>query len=261
MLQKKVIRKPVSSKLEIEQTTGEVSIYRTAWAIIGPPGIGKTTLGSGFEDCLFLVTSKKEVGRLKGIPFILIDSWEKAVEVIDELINNREKYLYKFIVIDFVDAAWTLCIIAACVKLGVSHTSDAAYGKGVDTVDQAFKKWVTRLVSSDYGLVFVSHTQQKDVIVQGGTVTKTICTLPPRARMILFPLINVIGCMEMRTVKQNNISGKIELVKKRVISFEANEYIEAKDRDGVLPSEIMLYRDSKKNFELFKQYYDGVKTK
>lgn len=247
----------VSGGLDIQQSTGQVSIYKTTWMIIGLPGSGKSTLASGFEGCLFLCTSEKEVGSLK-VPYIVIDSWEKILAITDELLSNRQKYLqYKYIVIDFIDAAWTLCVTAVCEKLKITHQSEAAYGKGTDTIDGYFKQWITRLVASEYGIVFISHVNQKDVIVAGGTITKTICSLPPRARMILFPLVNVIGCIEYKNIKQTNASGKVEIAKKRVISFEGNEYIEAKDRDSVLPVEIVLSRDGKTNFERFKDYYEG----
>ena len=252
----------VGKSLNIEMSTGSVSIYDTTWLLIGLPGIGKSTLGSGFEGALVLCTSKKEVGSLV-VPFLLVDSWEKLMEVTDELLNNRQKYSqYKYLVIDFIDAVWTMCVSAVCEKLGVSHQSDSAYGKGTDTIDGYFKRWITLLVASDYGIVLISHVNQKDVIVPGGTVTKTICSLPVRARMILFPLVNVIGCIEYRSVKQlNTLSGKAEIARKRVISFEGNEYIEAKDRDGVLPAEIVLSKDAKVNFNVFKDYYEGRKKR
>lgn len=251
------INKPASKGLDIQQSTGQVSIYKTTWLMIGLPKVGKSTLASGFEDCLYLCTSEKEVGSLK-VPYILIDSWEKALEVTDELINNRQKYPYKFIVVDFVDAVWTMCVSAVCDKLGVTHTSDAGYGKGVDTVDTYFKRWITTLVASDYGIIFISHVNQKDVIVLGGSVTKTICSLPVRARMIIFPLVNVIGCIDYKTVKGlNTVTGKAEIVRRRVISFEGNEYVEAGDRDGVLPKEVVLVKDAKANFVMFKDYYEG----
>ena len=262
LVKRLAVSRPTSSVLQIEQSTGQVSIYNTTWMIIGLPGVGKSTLGSGFEGGLVLCTSKKEIGSLK-VPFALLDTWEKVLDVTDELLNNRQKYSqYKFLVIDFIDAVWTLCVTAVCTKLGVSHTSEAAYGKGVDTVDTYFKRWVTSLVASDYGVIFISHVNQKDVMVSGGMITKTICSLPIRARMILFPLVNVIGCMEYKSIKQSDtVTGKGKIVRKRVISFEGNEYIEAKDRDGVLPTEIILYRDAKKNFELFKDYYEGRRQK
>ena len=258
-----IVRKPnvKSSMLEILQSTGKASIYKTSWIIIGLPKIGKSTLAAGFEGVLFLCTSEKEVGSLQ-VPYVLIDSWEKLMSVTDELINNREKYLqYKFLAIDFIDAIFTMCDVAVCEKLEISHKTDAGYGKGTDTIDGYFKKWVTTIVASDYTILFVSHVVQKDVIVPGGTVTKTICSLPVRARNILFPLVNVIGCMEYQTVQVPYTNGKVGLVQKRVISFEGNEYIEAGDRDGVLPKKLILSDDPKANFELIKDYYEGRKVK
>lgn len=253
-----VIRRPnvSSNALEIQHSTGQASIYKTSWVVLGLPKIGKSTLCAGFEGCLFLCTSEKEVGSLQ-VDYVLIDSWEKLMVITDELVNNRQKYeKYKFIALDFIDAIWTMCVIAVCEKLGVPHQTDAAYGKGSDTIDNYFKKWATTIVASDYTILFVSHVVQKDVITSGSTVTKTICSLPVRARNILFPLVNVIGCMEYKTVQVPQ-NGKIALVKKRVIRFEGNEYVEAGDRDGVLPTEIILSRDPKANFELFKDYYEG----
>jgi hypothetical protein len=251
-----------SDVLDIRQSEGDADIFHTSWIVIGPPGIGKSTLYSGFEDVLFLVTSTKEVKRLK-VPYILIDSWDKLLEVTDELINNREKYSYKFIAIDFIDAIWTMCVIAVCEKLKITHPTDAAYGKGTDTVDGFFKKWVTQMIASDYSILFVSHVVQKDVIVQGGTITKTICTLVVRARNILFPLVNVIGCMDYKNIKQPSKTqpGKIELVKKRVIQFEGTDYIEAKDRDSMLPAELVLHENPVENYKMFKEYYDGIRKK
>ncbi len=251
-----------SMSLDIQHSDGKPSIYKTSWVVIGLPKIGKSTLASGFDGVLFLCTSDKEVGSLK-VPFILIDSWEKLMSVTDELLNNRQKYSqYKFIAVDFIDAIHTLCVNAVCEKLSITHASDAGYGKGVDTIDTYFKRWVTTVVASDYGLIFLSHVNQKDVITAGGSVTKTICSLPVRARMILFPLVNVIGCMEYKTIQTpNETTGKIALVRKRIISFEGNEYVEAGDRDGVLPREVILSNNAVANFEAFRDYYNGKRKK
>lgn len=258
---KKTIAPVRKNTLDIRHSEGKVSIYKTAWCIIGPPGVGKTTLASGFDGALHLVTSEKEVGRLN-VPYLLIDSWETLLSITDELLNNRQQYSqYKFLAVDFVDAVWTMCAIATCEKLGVAHYTDAQWGKGSDTLDNYFKKWVTKLIASDYGVIFISHVNQKDVITPGGTISKTVCTLPSRARLVLFPLINVIGCMEYKTVKVPIEGGKIALQRQRVMIFEATEYVEAKDRDGVLPREIPLVKDPQGNFRMFREYYDGKRKK
>jgi len=62
-------------------------------------------------------------------------------------------------------------------------------------------------------------------------------------------------------MKYTDAAGKPVMGKKRVMSFEGNEYIEAKDRDGVLPVEVVLAKDGKKNFEVFKDYYEGRRKK
>ena len=51
------------------------------------------------------------------------------------------------------------------------------------------------------------------------------------------------------------------IVKKRVIIFEGTDYIEAKDREGVLPNEVVLFTDPKKNFAMFREYYEVKRKK
>lgn len=258
---RRVVNKPVSpsTTLNIQQSTGQVSIYKTSWVVAGFPKVGKSTLGSGFDRCLYLCTSEKEVGSLQ-VPYIVIESWGQLMEITDELINHKEKYGYKFLVIDFIDAVWTLCISAVCEKLDVEYINDAKFGKGSHTADSFFRVWALELVASGYGLIFITHVVQRDVVDPSGSITKTVCSLPERARNILFPLVNVIGSMGYKTVHVN-VNGKPVIAKKRVISFEGNEYVEAGDRDGVLPKEVILLNDPKANFEMFKDYYEGRRVK
>ena len=239
-----------------------MNIYNTAWCIIGPPGVGKTTLASGFEGVLYLCTSEKELSRLT-TDYILIDSWERALDTVDELVNNRQKYeQYKFLVIDFTDAIWEMCRVASNEKLKVVHESDAQWGKGSGMIRAFFKQWVNKLIASAYGVIFISHVTEVDSFSSSGTVKKTVCTLHKNAREILFPLINVLGCIEYQSVKGiNAVTGKPEIQQKRVMVFEATEYVEAKDRDGIFPSKLTLFKDPKKNFEMFKDYYEGKRVK
>jgi hypothetical protein len=95
-----------------------------------------------------------------------------------------------------------------------------------------------------------------------GTITKTISTLPDRARKIVIPLVSVIGCIDFKTVKmKDEATGKVSFTKKRVISFEPSEFLEAGDRDGYLPKEVPCFSDPKKTYAYINDYYTGVRTK
>lgn len=245
--------------VDIEESDGEVDLERSAFMFFGPPKIGKSTTASGWPNCVFLCTSKKEVKALK-VPFILVNTHKKLVEAVDYLIENKKKLGYQTIVCDFLDAMWTNCIIYICKKLKIEHPSEAGYGKGVDMIDLEFKKLITSLIGSSYGCVFISHFQVKDVTTMSGVVQKISSTLPERARKIVIPLVSVIGFIDFKTVKIKD-NGKVSYKKKRVISFEASEFLEAGDRDGFLPDEISCFKDPIKTYKLIEDYYEGRKSK
>lgn len=247
------------SNVDIEESDGEVDLERSAFMFFGPPKIGKSTTASGWPNSVFLCTSKKEVKALK-VPFILVNTHKKFVEAVEYLIENKKKLGYQTIVCDFLDAMWTNCIIYICKKLKIEHPSEAGYGKGVDMIDLEFKKVITALIGSNYGCVFISHFQVKDVTTMNGVVQKISSTLPERARKIVIPLVSVIGFIDFKTVKVKE-DGKVRYVKKRVISFEASEFLEAGDRDGFLPDEIPCFKDPKKTYKLIDDYYEGRRSK
>lgn len=250
-----------TTKIEIEQSSGKVDLEKTAFFFFGPPKIGKSTTASGWPNCIFLCTSRKEVKKLK-VPYILVNSHEKLRDAIEYLIENRKRLKHKTIVLDFIDAMWTNCVNYICRKLKIDHPSEAGYGKGVDMIDLEFKKIMTRLIGSEFGCVFISHLQIKEIQTMHGPVTKTISTLPDRARKIIIPLVSVIGCIDFITVKiKDEETKKVSFKKKRVISFEPSEFLEAGDRDGYLPPTIPCFSNAEKTYELIEDYYQGRKKK
>lgn len=246
-------------EIEIKESDGKVSLERSAFMFFGPPKIGKTNLASGWPNAIFLVTSEKEVKKLK-VPYILVNTHKKLVAAVDYLIENRKKLTYRTVVFDFVDAMYTNAEIYICKKLKIEHQSEAGYGKGVGMIDNEFKKVMNQIIGSSYGCIFISHMQIKDVNTINGVVTKTIPTLPDRARRIVIPLVSVIGCIDFKTVK-TKVDGKIIRKQRRMISFEPSEYLEAGDRDGFLPKELICYADPKKTYAVISDYYSGRKVK
>jgi len=246
--------------IEIKQSDGKISLERSAFMFFGPPKIGKTTLASGWPNCIFLCTSEKEIKKLK-VPYILVNDHKRLVAAIDYLLENRKSLPYKTVVFDFVDAMYTNAEMYICKKLKIEHQSEAGYGKGVGMIDNEFKKVMNRIIGSNYGAIFISHMQIKEVSTMNGTVTKTISTLPDRARRIIIPLVSVIGCIDFQTVKYRDSENKLKYKKKRMISFEPSEFLEAGDRDGYLPETLPCFEDPKKTYALIADYYSGRKKK
>lgn len=239
----------------VETSDGIVPIEQTTWFFFGPPKIGKSTLASGFPHNMFFVTSKKEVQALK-TTYTLVDTWDKVVEATDAMLKKKRRD-HRYITIDYVDAVFTSCIEEVCKRLKIKHPSEAGYGKGVDSVDLEFKKWVKKLIASEYGIIFISHLQTKEVITPGGTITKTISTLPDRARKAIIPLVSNIGAIEIESVKKRDPdTGKLVFKSRRVINFEPTPFLEAGRRDGVLPEKLTLFKDPKRSYEQFANYYN-----
>lgn len=249
----------MGSDVMIEESSGRAKLLESAWLLFGPPKIGKTTFASGFPKLIYLCTSKKEIARVK-TPFILVNTHEKLIKAVDHLLENRKQLGYQVIVFDFVDAMWTNCEQYVCKKLKIDHASEAGYGKGVGMIDAEFRKAINRIIGSGYGCIFISHMQIKEVQTMRGVVTKTVTSLPDRARKILIPLVSVIGYIDFETIKSKDpVTGKVEYKKKRMISFEPSEFLEAGDRDGYLPLKLQLSKDPKKTYDLIADYYSGNK--
>jgi len=247
--------------VKIEDSEGEVELDESAWMVFGPPKIGKSKFASGWPDSIFLCTSKKEIARIE-TPFILVNTHKKLVAAVDYLIENRKNLDHQVIVFDFVDAMYTNCDEYICKKLKIEHVSEAGYGKGVGMVDKEFGKVINKMIGSGYGCIFISHLQIKEVQTMQGTVTKRTTSLPDRARKIIIPLVSVIGYIDFETIKvKDKETGKVTFKKRRMMSFEPSEFLEAGDRDGYLPDKIQLSSDPAKTYALIAEYYDGTRKK
>lgn len=243
----------------IEESSGRARLQESAWLLFGPPKIGKTTFASGFPKSVYLCTSKKEISRIK-TPFILVNTHKKLLAAVEYLIENKKKLGIQVVIFDFVDAMWTNCEQYVCKKLKIEHASEAGYGKGVGMIDMEFRKAINQIIGSGYGCIFISHMQIKEVQTMRGVVTKTVTSLPDRARKILIPLVSVIGYIDFESIKvKDDVTGKVSFKQRRMISFEPSEFLEAGDRDGYLPLKLSLSKDPKKTYQLIADYYSGEK--
>lgn len=241
--------------LNIKTSTGKIPLSEIRMLIYGNPKLGKTTLFSGWPDGLLLAT-EKGYGAVK-LDVIDITSWEQFKEVSADLRKDKKlQKKYKTLGIDTVDKLANMCDEYICNEAEIDHISDEKWGKGYARFKKEFEGELTKLFMSNYGLIFISHTKIAELSNFAGSIHKVVPTLNNQARGVLIPMVDIIGCMKIKTIKTPE--GKYKT--RRIITFVPSELFEAGDRTGCLPHEVVIYKDASKTYRLFQESYEKIKT-
>lgn len=237
-------------KIPAKKTLGISKLNRLKFLLYGPPKIGKTVTASGFPNTWFL-SCEKNYDHVS-IFNTDIASWKDFKDVVRLIC--KKNHSFKIIVIDTADLLGTYCVEYVCDKLKIAHPTDAPWGKGHDLISREFEREVQKLFIAGFGLIFLSHTKTVEFTRRGMTITRNMPTLPNVLRRIILPKVNVIGYMDTKEIK-TKIKGKMRYVTRRVITFDPDEFVEAGDHTGLLPKELVTYKDPKKTYELIKSYF------
>mgnify|MGYP001581697318 CR=1 FL=1 len=249
-----VIAKPIV--IPTVATLEGSDISELKWLLYGPPGIGKSS---------FFAKAKKTVkGVLKqpwflhtdpGLRFIKalktpILAWKTFKKIVKEVTERPPKHV-SMLVLDTADLLFRMCRKEVCQARGLEHISDAEWGKGYDMVRDEFEQEVAKLALLDQhgiGLAFISHS--KDVDIRGRTVktNKLVPTLPKQAHDLIAPLCDVIGYAGF-SIERADRTPEGEMG--RIVQFEPDETVEAKDRTGLLPAKCRL------DFDMVKEALEG----
>jgi hypothetical protein len=160
--------------------------------LYGAPKVGKTTMASKFDKALLLGF---EAGYLTipGIMALPINSWSEFKTVLKQLKTDEGHETYSNIIIDTVDIAYDLCEKYICNKEGVETIGDLAYGKGYNMVSKEFDEALRSIPQMRYGLIMISHSQDKTFTDENGKEYNQICpTLGNRPRLIVDRMSDLI---------------------------------------------------------------------
>ena len=145
--------------LDIEPHVVSDDITGYAIAIMGPPGCGKTTLGSKIPQSLFLAT-EPGYKALPGVKAVDINSWTDVLQVVNQLKQPAAKERYKTIVIDTLDEFVFLAEQHIISANGVDDLTAIPWGRGYKLLEEALRK-VFRSIVKDYGLLLIAHDGRK----------------------------------------------------------------------------------------------------
>lgn len=228
-----------TAKSKPRQTLGDLTIL-----LYGPPKIGKSTFCSHVDNGLFLAT---EPG-LNSLEVFQAPcaTWDDIVNAITQLEN--EKHQFRTTILDTVDNAYIFCVNDVLTKHRIEYPGDLPYGKGWGMISSQFENMLTRLARLPHGLILVSHSQDREFQTRTGPITKTIPTLPDRARQAINKLVDVILYCEVEEVKGED--GQREY--NRIMHSKPHPNFEAGDRTGLLPAKLPL------DINAFRKAFKGV---
>lgn len=218
--------------LPTQKTKPKASLFDLTALVYGPSKIGKSTWCSNAEKALFLATepglNALEVFQSN------ITCWEDLLQACLEIAEG--KHDFKTIIIDTVDNAYRMCSDYMCKKFKVEHESDLGFGKGYALINNEFQRVLTKLAFLPYGLIMISHSQEREIETRTGKHTRIVPTIPEKARKMVTGLVDLIlYCdLDMKTGEDG------KPVWSRVMRTKPSPNYDAGDRTGKLPEMIPL---------------------
>ena len=222
--------------LPTEKTKPVTELGKQTILIYAKPKLGKSTFASMAPSAMFL---ECEPG-LNHLEVFKVPTykWEDFLDAC-KLIAKGD-HPFKTIVIDTIDNAFKMCSEHVCAKHGVDYEGDLGHGKGWALVKNEWHRVLTRLASLPYGLILISHAQDKTIETRTGQYTVTQPSLPDRARNVVLGLVDIILFGD--SIPKKDASGNVTI--ERVLRTKPHPTYEAGDRTGRLPDVLPLDYDA-----------------
>lgn len=171
--------------------------------LYGAPKTGKTTIACQFPGAL-LLAFEKGYATIAGAMVYPVNSWSEFKKLFVEFKDPAVKERYQTIVIDTADIAYSYCEKYICTresdaKHSYQNVADIPYGKGYSMAMDEFDECIRKILQLGYGLVIISHDQDKTMKNENGEeYNQIIPTLDKRARLVCERTCDIIGyCREI----------------------------------------------------------------
>lgn len=158
----------------------------------GLPKSGKTSLAVEFPKSL-LVAFEKGYNALAGVMAVDAPKWSVMKEVLRELRKPEVQQAFDTVVIDTAAIAWEKCEEYICTQKDVEEIGDIPWGKGYKLCAKEFNSTLREITMLGYGLVFLTHSEEKPIPNGEDGETFIFPALEKRAYKIINGLVDVIG--------------------------------------------------------------------
>ncbi len=170
----------------------------------GEPKSGKTTIATKFPNHLIL-GFEKGWSAIPGAMAMPINNWSDFKKVLRQLKQEEVKQKFETIIIDTADIAYDYCEKHICNINGVETIGKIPFGQGYTMVGKEFDECMRLIVQLNYGLVIISHSQDKTFTNESGVeYNQIVPTLGNKARMICQRLCDIIGYSRTIETKDGN---------------------------------------------------------
>lgn len=210
---------------------------------------GKTTLFYklansdyiGGLDKALLVAFEKGYKALKGIHAVDMSEWKDFQELVNQLVEHKDKVTYKWLGLDTLDYLYqyaTEYVVKreriAKKDAKIKAIGDIAWGAGYQMVADEVDKQIKRLQGAGYGIFAVSHDKEKKIELKNGqSFDKTTVTLPEKAKNLFVNMSDFIVYISI----DKEVSGS-SVSENRYIHFRSDGDIEAGSRFENVPDKI-----------------------
>lgn len=159
----------------------------------GAPKTGKTTIASRFEKTL-VIAFEQGYKAIPGIMAAPVTSWSDFKKIIKQLKTEEAHRMYKNITVDTADIAYDLCEKYICAQNGVDSIKEVPYGQGWTQAKREFDECLRAITMMDYGLILISHSQDKTFTDENGNeYNQIVPTLSNGPRLIVDRMADILG--------------------------------------------------------------------
>lgn len=190
--------------LDIEPTVVSKDLRGKIVMFYGEPKSGKTSNAVKFPKHL-LLAFEKGYNAINNVMAQPINRWSEFRRVLRQLNKKEAQEKFETIIVDTVDIAWDLCEKHICDREGVDKIGDIPYGAGYSMLRKEFDEALRSIPLMDYGLVMISHSQDKQFTDESGeSFQKIVPTLPRNAELIVNRMADIIGYSRNVTDENGN---------------------------------------------------------